>query len=969
MDDEQLWQGYTLECQSHLEEIETFLAEIGDDLSDTNPFRGSVDTVFRSYHSLKGISTAMGVEGVAGVAHVCEDILGLVRAGDSAIDLAAYRHLFNGYEALREGVGEAVSSRGNVATNHKLIATLKEEYGRLRDMGLHAEDTQDGGADLNDDGGTEDEELLGIFCETAREQLDEISACLTEGDDAAVLAQFVDSIESLAEGANMLDMAEVVDMLRGFIPTLQDPRAALSYFEEHIRPQFQLLFEIADMPPWLAVSTDRIIANLVAHKTILSDTLDRYAQEGKKETDQTTAIMDVLEALTPVLSVLSGQFNGVGLSQLSETVDVFYDVCLRMAAGKVTIKEDVIAVFQEYHRVISSLDEDGLDAVFLGLHASVAKIDNVIRYILDRSDTDSSDEGGISAFDIHESYQFILTQEQVNDVLAETAAHKNLMGFQIFPERDHEIAKRFLEWFEKEIHVVTNRTLFENNETGFEFLFIAKHSLEHLEKEILAIDPDRAIIRSLSLFKLGQPAQAIDFLERRLAADGGKGKAQEVQFLRIPATRIEELIDLVQVLLRSSYVLDETLVQYDRQINQSGQILRDVLAFLPNTTSSLDDKGQQLIADWDTHLLNARSANRDAKGELISIRRRLNDIFQTCTDMSLIPMGQLLSRLARGIRISGEDLGKKVNTKVMGDQVNVDRTLFQVISECLTHIVRNALDHGLEMPDERVKAGKSEVGLITISILSRGEEIWLEVTDDGKGIDRKKVADKAIGLGVLSKKQAETLTDNDLLELIARSSFSMAEEVTTMSGRGVGMDVVFTSIKNLGGTILFSTELGKGTNFKLRIPLQSTMQQLLLFQVGDMTYGLQALFVRKIINNESLSACHHLEHVEVEGQYVQALDLDRMLNNQEDTSPQQGSSFGKSAVAIGLSSIDKLLIVDYVIGQRHIYLQQNNVFFSKLPYIQKAAVVGVNDIVLILDAFKLLGDANTTAGLLQMKEA
>ena len=183
------------------------------------------------------------------------------------------------------------------------------------------------------------------------------------------------------------------------------------------------------------------------------------------------------------------------------------------------------------------------------------------------------------------------------------------------------------------------------------------------------------------------------------------------------------------------------------------------------------------------------------------------------------PIGNAWSKFPRLIRDLTHDLGKKIELKMHGAETELDRQLLEMIKDPLTHMVRNSCDHGLEMPDDRTAAGKSDTGTVTLSAYHEGGHIIIDIIDDGKGLNVERIKEKAIENGITTPTELESLSDQQIMQFIFRAGFSTADKVTSVSGRGVGMDVVRTNIEKIGGTIELSSELGKGSKFSIKIPL------------------------------------------------------------------------------------------------------------------------------------------------------
>jgi len=206
-------------------------------------------------------------------------------------------------------------------------------------------------------------------------------------------------------------------------------------------------------------------------------------------------------------------------------------------------------------------------------------------------------------------------------------------------------------------------------------------------------------------------------------------------------------------------------------------------------------------------------------GEFSTFDRIISRLQDTVMELRLIPLKHVVDRLPRVVRDLSKSLGKEVNFVIEGKDVTVDRTVLDKIQDPLIHMIRNAIDHGIETPEEREKAGKSRKGNIVLRASKLKDHVLIEVSDDGKGLNIDKIKEKAIEKGLISKEKADIMSDDEIYNLTLLPGFSTADKVTDVSGRGVGTDIIVNTVKSLGGSVEVSSEKGKGTSFRLRLPL------------------------------------------------------------------------------------------------------------------------------------------------------
>ena len=238
---------------------------------------------------------------------------------------------------------------------------------------------------------------------------------------------------------------------------------------------------------------------------------------------------------------------------------------------------------------------------------------------------------------------------------------------------------------------------------------------------------------------------------------------------------------------------------------------------------------------------NTDDANRGHGGfneQIEYLERITTNLHTSVMKVRMVPLESVVNRFPRMIRDLSKKLDKKMELYISGEETELDRTVIDEIGDPLLHLLRNAADHGLETNEERVAAGKPEIGSIFLNAYQEGNNVVIEVRDDGKGIDAEKIKQKAIAKGTITEEQAEAMTDKEIIDLLFRPSFSTAEKISDVSGRGVGLDVVKTKIESLGGDVEVRTTLGQGSNFIIHLPLTLAIIQSLMVELGSEKYAI-----------------------------------------------------------------------------------------------------------------------------------
>ena len=366
-----------------------------------------------------------------------------------------------------------------------------------------------------------------------------------------------------------------------------------------------------------------------------------------------------------------------------------------------------------------------------------------------------------------------------------------------------------------------------------------------------------------------------------------------------------------------------------------------------NDLSSLQGMLGEQVKDSETLLLQQSRVNTDLQDGLIKSR--------------MVKFSGLLSRLRRLVRQSSQELGKKAELKITGEENEVDNKVLDRMVAPLEHIIRNALSHGIETPVERVKKGKPESGSISIDISRDGSDIVIRVSDDGAGVNLEKVRGRALQLGLIEESQQ--VPDIDLVQYILEPGFSTAEHVTQMSGRGVGMDVVDIEIKQLGGTLQIETT-PQGSSFVARLPFTLSINQAILVRTGDETYAIPLINIEGItrLDNREIVEQYRQEDPELEyaGQRFALRYLSRLVGLSAQF--KAGEENDKQPIILTRSGdIRVALHVDEIIGNREIVVKTLGKQLSQVKGLSGASILADGSVVLILDVNGLIRHSSTSA--------
>ena len=318
----------------------------------------------------------------------------------------------------------------------------------------------------------------------------------------------------------------------------------------------------------------------------------------------------------------------------------------------------------------------------------------------------------------------------------------------------------------------------------------------------------------------------------------------------------------------------------------------------------------------------------------------------------MVPIESVTQKYPRMIRDLSRSLNKKMELYITGEETELDRTVVDQIGDPLQHLLRNSADHGLESAELRAERGKPETGSIFLKAYQEGNNVIIQVGDDGNGIDTEAVKRKAIERGIVTQEQADNMTQKEIVNFLFMPSFSMAKKVTDISGRGVGLDVVKSGIEQLGGDVEVATELGKGTTFTVRLPLTLAIIQALMVEIRDEKYAIALGSISNIedIPVEDIKYVQAKEVIHLRGSVIPIIRLDRML----DIEPNEEEPAHLTVVIVQRGGAQAGLVVDNLMGQQEIVIKSLGKYINGNKLISGATILGDGEVALILDVNTLM---------------
>jgi len=420
------------------------------------------------------------------------------------------------------------------------------------------------------------------------------------------------------------------------------------------------------------------------------------------------------------------------------------------------------------------------------------------------------------------------------------------------------------------------------------------------------------------------------------------GRQVAAEQIRVTSDKLDRMRDAVGELLLARIRLSSSATE----LRKARELLEDYQRNLDPTNveaSRLSTTMIELLSG-----IEVRLAQDD-----FNLDRLITELEATSRELRMVPLGTLFEKYPRAVRQLGRDLGKKVKLEMDGQNLDVDRAVLTRLEEPLIHLVRNAIDHGLESPKERLAAGKPETGVLRLAADVQGRSLAITVADDGAGIDPAGVRRRAVELGIVNQDEAEVMPEEELLRLLFASGMSTRRQVTTVSGRGIGLDVVQTQLEAVGGQVSVKTSRGSGTQFILTVPITVAISSVLLMRIGTGRYALAAHTVVTVVDAADYPSVDtlHGPAVRFDGALIPLLSLDQLLGE----ASAEVATGGKTRLVILRSAGGKVALsgtYDHI--EREAVMKSAGPILERDPVVRAVVPLEDGSLALVLKASELL---------------
>lgn len=669
----------------------------------------------------------------------------------------------------------------------------------------------------------------------------------------------------------------------------------------------------------------------------------------EKEPENADTINEIFRAA----HTLKGMAGTMGYKRMQRLTHDMEDVFSEIRSGNMKVTADLVDVL---FRCLDAL-EAYLDNIMNSADEGTEDNEDIIKLLNDTLNKNSGNDDSATASvenadrgkdvaetsgdeeDLRKYKQFQYAEFEQHAMREAKEQNKNIFAATIFVQENCllKAARAFLVFKELEElgEVIKSSPSVqdiedEKFELDFSIVLITEANEEKVKKAILSVSEiDKVYCEQLDVDALFKTAEQQEVKEEQKedAKNSSAPAAKAAEPKKTPA----KAANSKPVINRSVRVDIEKL---DELMNQVSELI-------------IAKNGLVSVSENDSNM-NSQSFTE----QIEYLERITTNLHESVMKVRMVPIESVVNRFPRMIRDLSKKLGKPMELYMSGEDTELDRTVIDEIGDPLMHLLRNSADHGLESAEKRRELGKPEKGSVFLDAYQDGNNVVIEVRDDGAGIDVDKVRNKAIEKGTITAEQAETMEDKDIIDLLFMPSFSTAEKITDVSGRGVGLDVVKSKIEGLGGDIEVRTKKNEGSTFTIRLPLTLAIIQALMIELGEEKYAIPLNSIQTIedVTAEDIKYVRTKEVINLRGAVIPLVRLYDVL----DCPPRDYEAESLTVVIVSKGDKQAGLVVDNLIGQQEIVIKPLGKYINIEKIISGATILGDGEVALILDANALV---------------
>jgi chemotaxis protein histidine kinase CheA len=1081
---ETIWAQYAVETEEHIEGIEALLVRAdGGELSAEE-----ISSLFRAFHSLKGLSRVMELGALEAVAHRAEDLLGLVREGVTGLDKGNVDLLLRSLDAIKGLRDIAVAERSDGQKPDALCKELEEAFKKANGGGGEEASEPVAASAAPSAAAPQAEAPAAASSSSASKPANETKSAPKPAPKkpAPEAKKLVKISASGTDEDAPDDLSIFLRLLKNGLPILEQLALSIATNEDakHI---VAVANDVRRPLTWMIRASDKLgYLGITRRIKEISDSLPKDEnidrQVGEKLVDNIVAFLSDLRNLGETTGT---DLGGESLSQvLNRTLRESLEHVLKgilenidSLEAKPDFADEALAsqVAQEFSRVeayLTSLFSDThcdlplfvmdaysragrsdlkLNAQFLTLAKEAVAF---VREVCQSKDKKPLLNAGIAAKQESLSQQIkdaVWAHDNASDMSAQQIeAFHDELGLQpelaqllssentrelkelldsgskaylvvAHLESSEQIATSFLSWVSEKGRIITNRSVFVQEESWYEMLLVSKSSFEEISREINDLDGDQQLIRLLGQFGVksgpgkieyaldesadATPAEAVPAPSAAppiavavepvsaqpvaasappesvpapaVAAPAPEATAAASPAISKPAPAADAAkrapapaAAAANVIRVPGEMLDQFMNQIGEMVLVRGQlahviadqrIREQAVALRRSSDSSSTDPAA--IAQFQRLIDLIDEQNRRLQETDALIQGALSRLQDSVMGLRVVPVELVFKRFPRMVRDLAQAQGKQIRLELTGQEVKIDKAMVESLADPLLHMVRNSADHGIETIAERKLTNKPEEAVIRIQAEQQGSRILIRVSDDGKGIDPERVRRKAVERGLVKEEDSLLMSRDEILKFIFRAGFSTADVVTETSGRGVGMDVVRTNVMRLGGNIHLDSELGRGTIFTMQMPLSAAVQEVLLVNTAGQTLAMPGRYVAELveINESDIQTVKGRTAITLRGNFLPIVRLEELLGFKQISEEPH-----KFVVVLSDGQRTLGVSVDEFVGRQELFTKDIHPRLAALPGVGGASILGDGRVVLILDGpaiYRLAENIGTKAKL------
>lgn len=994
--DPELFADFIIEAKEHLETIEPNLLEL--EKSPDN--LALLNEIFRPMHSLKGASGFLGLNKINHLAHKAENILDELRKGEMVVTSEIMDVILSATDALSQMIDnlEKTSSEGDVETT-----SIMNLIDAIMNGELHSSTSIDQATQEIYNNDSESDSLL-------TSEVDEVRQPIAEGIIDIIPVKPVETTVGVTATIQGKKTENTTLSAHEWINSLEpkEPYALIAFGEGHLKDFIDEAVEITvnlttglleiekDLgnDPEMINDLFRYFHNLKGNSGIIgfhelnsltheAETLLNKVRHG--EIIATHELIDLLLLVVDVIDSLVERIeSSTGIVQPFDISEILACLQSAVAGENITLPKALVTSVP----VMETLNQDPIESETITIESQS------LQKVSEHSTTSSSsDKANEIAFAVTVQQQQSAIQAAL-EALAQDSSQQEYIDALYRSLTSIQNASGVMGYDELKVYAERTAGLVaQGRDSGIDFSLM----LDILNQEVAIVNDMIAVILAgdgITELPAVTPHQEEDIVIQETNLVTAVDTDTNISVSSESTVSVEPLVSSEN----SSSSIKEDFNSMDSHVpSKPGHVVETISNVTKNIKPTSSIKSSQAkpgnTGDTATEHKSSSTIRVDHEkldhlmnliGELIINRNRYTmlarrleeqgsnaDIVEIAQDLSettyamarisdelqdtimkvrMVPVASVFSRFPRLVRDLSRKSGKEVELILEGEETELDKSVVEVIGDPLVHLIRNSVDHGIEPENERVAQGKPIKGKVTLRAYHKGNSVAIEIEDDGKGLDPDKLREVAIKKGILGVEEAKLLDDREAMELIFAPGFSSAEKITDISGRGVGMDVVRTNIKNLKGSISIYSEIGKGTRFTLSLPLTLAIIDALMVSVAGEVFAIPLDAVSETTKLEAsrLNDINGRKAVTLRGEVLGLIELSELLNL-----PQATHTNVLSVVIIHSNERRLGLVVDKLLERQEIVIKPLGSYLGDIPCISGATIMGDGGVILILDPHEI----------------